>query len=335
MKASEITQSLEHLIEAQLPVFIWGPPGIGKSSIVRQLAEMKELEFLDLRLSLLDPTDLKGVPFFDPQSRQGVWASPSFLPGDPDSRGILFLDEINTAPPAVQASAYQLILDRRVGEYELPEGWSIVAAGNRESDRGVVYRMPPPLANRFVHFEMEVDLEDWKHWAYQEGVDPLVIAYLSHTPDSLFSFEPGSQEKSFPTPRSWSYVDRLLGSGLPQKLRMDAIAGAVGREEAIAFLSFARVARDLPDLEAILSGEAAEAPGNDPRLLTVLVTMLASRVAASGEERAVDAALRYSFLLPGEFAVMLVREMQGRGVSLEESEAWSEWVDRFAWLLEE
>ena len=334
MKASEITRSLEHLIEARLPVFVWGPPGIGKSSIVRQLAEAKGLEFLDLRLSLLDPTDLKGVPFFDPESRQGIWAAPSFLPGDPDSRGVLFLDEINTAPPAVQASAYQLILDRRVGEYELPEGWSIVAAGNRESDRGVVYRMPPPLANRFVHFEMEVDLEDWKAWAYAEGVDPRLTAYLSHSPDSLFLFDAASQQKSFPTPRSWSYVDRLLRSGLPEALLFDAVAGAVGRDEAVAFLSFVRVADELPDLGAILAGEESAVP-EDPRALTVLVSLLAARVAASQEESAVEAALRYSFRLPGEFAVMLVRELQGRGVTLEGSEAWSQWVERFAWLLEE
>ncbi len=335
MKASEITRSLGHLIEERLPVFIWGPPGIGKSSIVRQLADARGLEFLDLRLSLLDPTDLKGVPYFDSEHREGVWASPSFLPKDPQSRGILFLDEINTAPPAVQASAYQLILDRRVGEYELPEGWSIVAAGNRESDRGVVYRMPAPLANRFVHFEMEVDLEDWKRWAYGAGVEPLLVAYLSHSPGSLFAFDPASQAKSFPTPRSWSYVDRLLKSGLPQELLLDAISGAVGKEEAVSFLSFAQVAEELPDLDAILRGELLERAPEEPRLLTVLVNLLAARVASGGSIEALDAALRYSFLLPGEFAVMLVRELQGRGVRPEDSEAWSEWVEKFAWLLEE
>ncbi|WP_292663833.1 MoxR family ATPase, partial [Nitratifractor sp.] len=239
-----------------------------------------------------------------------------------------------TAPPAVQASAYQLILDRRVGEYELPEGWSIVAAGNRESDRGVVYRMPPPLANRFVHFEMEVDLEDWRAWAYGEGVDPRLTAYLTYAPESLFLFDPASRQKSFPTPRSWSYVDRLLRSGLPDSLLFDAVAGAVGRDEAVAFLSFVRVADELPDLEAILAGEESTVP-EDPRALTVLVALLAARVAASEEESALEAALRYSFRLPGEFAVMLVRELQGRGVLLEGSEAWSEWVERFAWLLEE
>jgi MoxR-like ATPase len=120
MKASHITKVVNKLIAQKLPVFIWGPPGIGKSSIVKQIATSQELEFLDLRLSLLDPTDLKGIPFFNAETKEGVWAKPSFLPSDTGSKGILFLDEINTAPPAVQASAYQLILDRKVGEYELP-----------------------------------------------------------------------------------------------------------------------------------------------------------------------------------------------------------------------
>jgi len=207
MTAREIRQALERLVEARLPAFVWGPPGIGKSSIVAQIAEAKGLEFLDLRLALLDPTDLKGIPFFDPENRQGVWAPPSFLPDDPGSRGILFLDEINSAPPAVQASAYQLVLDRRVGEYELPEGWSIVAAGNRENDRGVVYRMPPPLANRFVHLEMEAVLEDWKAWAYRSGVSPELIAYLSYDPGRLFAFDP---QKSEECGRTGALVRNLL-----------------------------------------------------------------------------------------------------------------------------
>jgi hypothetical protein len=333
MRASELTELLGRLVEARLPAFVWGPPGIGKSSIVRQIAEERSLEFLDLRLSLLDPTDLKGIPFFDPESRQGVWAAPSFLPKEGDSRGILFLDEINSAPPAVQASAYQLVLDRRVGEYELPEGWSIVAAGNRESDRGVVYRMPPPLANRFVHLEMEVALEDWKAWAYREGVAPELIAFLGFEPTALFAFDPGSKEKAFPTPRSWSYVDRMLKSGLEGERLLGAVSGAVGREAAVKFVSFLQVRDRLPDLQAILAGETPEIE-EDPRLLAILVGGLVDRLESSKEPEALDRALRFSMTLPGEFAVMLVKELQLAGVRVEESGAWSEWVRRYAYLLE-
>jgi len=201
MKLTNIYTALEHFTKENLPVFIWGPPGIGKSSVVKQIANDHELEFIDLRLSLLDPTDLKGIPFFDANNNEAVWASPNFLPKDKNSKGILFLDEINTAAPSVQASAYQLVLDRKVGDYTLPDGWSIVAAGNRENDRGVTYRMPPPLANRFVHLEMEVDFEDWKLWAYREKIDSAIIGFLNFDKSKLFAFDPNKNEKSFPTPR--------------------------------------------------------------------------------------------------------------------------------------
>ena len=167
VRASDLSKSISSLVEQKVPTFLWGAPGIGKSSIVKQIADETGVGFIDLRLALMDPTDLKGIPFYDKDSHTALWAPPAFLPRE--GSGILFLDELNSAAPSVQASAYQLILDRKVGEYELPDGWAIVAAGNRESDRGVTYRMPSPLANRFVHFEMEVDVNDWRLWAYKSG----------------------------------------------------------------------------------------------------------------------------------------------------------------------
>ena len=333
MKPSHITTLVSHLIDKKLPVFIWGAPGIGKSSIVKQIAEAKGLEFLDLRLSLLDPTDLKGIPFFDPEKREGVWAKPGFLPSDPNSRGILFLDEINTAPPAVQASAYQLILDRKVGEYELPPHWSIVAAGNRENDRGVVYRMPPPLANRFVHFEMEVDFDDWKRWAYASGIESALIAYLQYAPEMLFGFDPQSSQKSFPTPRSWSYVDTILKSDIPESMLLESVEAAVGREAAVGFLSFLKVMRQLPDLSAILSGKLTETESEDHKVLMALVVGLVNALKAQNTPEAIDHVLRFSMQLPGEFAVMLLQDMQQEGIDVENSEIWPQWVARFSYLL--
>ncbi len=333
MRPSELTKSLEYLIKERLPTFIWGAPGIGKSSIVRQIASKHSLEFLDLRLSLLDPTDLKGIPFFDPELRQGVWASPSFLPKDPDSKGILFLDEINTAPPAVQASAYQLVLDRRVGEYELPKGWSIVSAGNRESDRGVVYRMPSALANRFVHLDMEVDLEDWKAWAYTQNISPKLIAYLSLSPESLFGFDPQRNEKAFPTPRSWSYVARIIQTNMDSVLLLDSIAGAVGQEEAVKFLTFLKVSNELPDIEGLLRGEEWEII-EDPRLLQVVISGIVNALKRESNPKRVSMALDFSMKLPAEFAVLLVQEMQMVKINPEIAESWQEWVERFSYLLD-
>jgi len=332
VKASEVIDTLSHLIDSKLPVFIWGAPGIGKSSIVKEIAKDKDLEFLDLRLSLLDPTDMKGIPFFDSENKQGVWAPPSFLPSDKDSRGILFLDEINSAPPAVQASAYQLVLDRRVGEYELPQGWSIVAAGNRESDRGVVYRMPPPLANRFVHLEMDIDVEDWKKWAYRNGISESLIAYISYEPEALFNFDKDNTQKAFATPRSWSFVDTILKSSLPQDLLLDAISGAVGKERAVSFLSFKQVESRLPDISAIIEGRAVEIE-SDAKLLTILISGIVSRLKRDSKIEHIDNILDFSMRLPKEFAILLIKELQLNSIDIESSSRWGEWVDRFAYLL--
>ncbi len=333
MKASDITKVVNKLIVRKLPVFIWGAPGIGKSSIVKQIAAEQNLEFLDLRLSLLDPTDLKGIPFFNAATNEGVWAKPSFLPSGKESKGILFLDEINTAPPAVQASAYQLVLDRKVGEYELPEGWSIIAAGNRENDRGIIYKMPPPLANRFVHFEMEVDFDDWKAWAYSMKIESSIIAYLAYDKSMLFTFDPTSNEKSFATPRSWEYVDSIVKSGIDAELILDSISGAVGREAAIGYLSFKKVMKDLPDLNTILDGTLTESEDEDVKVMMALAIGLVNALMENPSEEAIENVLKFSLKLPGEFSIMLVKDMQQNFIDVEGSTAWSEWVREFAYLL--
>jgi len=332
MRAENISKSLEKLIESQIPVFVWGSPGIGKSSIVKQIAIDKGLEFVDLRLSLLDPTDLKGIPFFDQENNEAVWASPNFLPKDSNLKGILFLDEINTAPPSVQASAYQLVLDRKVGDYTLPEGWSIVAAGNNESDRGVVYRMPPPLANRFVHLNMEVSFDDWKKWAYSEEIDSSIIAFLNYDSTKLFDFDPSKNQKSFPTPRSWEYVHKVLHSGVEAELLLDILSGAVGYESATSFMSFRKVMHRLPDIEKLLSNEKVEVE-HDSQLLFALISGIITNIKQDSSKEKIDNALSFSLTLPKEFSVMLVKDMQQNKINVEGSKVWDDWVESFAYLL--
>ena len=318
------------MIKAQIPTFLWGPPGIGKSSIVKQIALANDYEFIDLRLSLMDPTDLKGIPFYDKEAHQALWAPPSFLPRE--GRGILFLDELNSAPPAVQASAYQLILDRKVGEYSLPEGWAIIAAGNREGDRGVVYRMPSPLANRFVHLEMDVNVEDWRDWAYGAGMDERVIAYIGYKSDDLFSFDPTKNEKSFATPRSWEFVSSVLGSEMDEKLLLETIGGAIGKDRAVRFLSFAKVMHKLPDIAAILSGGEGEYP-EDVEVLHALATGLVMAIREEFSKERMDNLLHYTLGLQSEFAVMIVQDLQRAGYTMEDQPAFDKWVAKFAYLL--
>ena len=329
MRASELTTTITALIEQKVPTFLWGAPGIGKSSIVKQIASEKKVGFIDLRLALMDPTDLKGIPFYDKESHTALWAPPAFLPKD--GEGILFLDELNAAPPSVQASAYQLILDRQIGEYTLPDGWAVVAAGNREGDRGVTYRMPAPLANRFVHFEMEVNADDWKHWAYKKELDERIISYVSYKQEHLFTFDAKSDSKSFATPRSWEYVNSVLKSNLDESLLLNAISGAVGKEVAVGFLSFAKVMKRLPDIKRILSSGEGEY-SDEIDVLYALSTGLVSAVLK--DETKLDNLLRYTLELKGEFAVMIVQDLQRNGQTMEHSDIFKEWVKKFIYLLE-
>lgn len=298
-----------------------------------QIAELKDMRFIDLRLSLLDPTDLRGIPFFESEEKKAVWAKPEFLP-DSDSQeyGILFLDEINSAPPTIQAAAYQLILDRKIGEYTLPKNYSIIAAGNYESDRGVTYRMPTPLANRFVHLNFDLDFESWKQWAYENGIDKRIISYLSYKPSDLFMFDPKSANKSFATPRSWKFVDDILRSKLDEKLLENVISGAIGNETAKEFLNYTKVMVELPDINEILKGNSVELPQRNSALYALTIGI----VYALKEDFSTEALtniLNFSLSLNGEFAVMLIRDMQKNGIDVEASPAWKEWVDAHRFLI--
>ncbi len=330
MRASDLTKSLSALVVQKVPTFLWGAPGIGKSSIVKQIAQANDLDFIDLRLALMDPTDLKGIPFYDKESHSALWAPPAFLPRE--GKGILFLDELNSAAPAVQSSAYQLILDRRVGEYELPEGWAIVAAGNREGDRGMTYRMPAPLANRFVHFELEVSVDDWREWAYKYGLDSRIVAYISYKNEHLFTFDAKNENKSFATPRSWEYVNNILKSSLAPSLLLETISGAVGRDVSVSFLSFLKVMERLPSIEKILSAEEF-VYSDEVDVLYALSSGIVSHYLQNSSEEALENLLRYTLDLKGEFAVMIAQDLQRAGITMEGSEVFKEWVRKFSYLL--
>ena len=330
MRATSLITTITSLVEEKVPTFLWGAPGIGKSSIVKQIAQAKQINFIDLRLALMDPTDLKGIPFYDKDSHTALWAPPAFLPRE--GEGILFLDELNAAPPSVQASAYQLILDRKVGEYELPSGWAIVAAGNREGDRGVTYRMPSPLANRFVHFEMDVDVDDWRLWAYKSGIDDRVISYISYRSEHLFTFDAKSDVKSFATPRSWEYVNSILRSSISAELLLDTISGAIGRDVAVSFLSFCKVMNKLPNIENILTRGEGEY-SDEVDVLYALSTGLVSAYLKDGSEEKLDNLLTYTLELKSEFAVMIVQDLQRNSIDMQHSEVFKEWVKKFAFLL--
>ena len=256
-------RSIRRAFKKKRPIFIWGPPGIGKSEVVHQIGnEYKKSLVIDIRLSLWEPTDIKGIPYFDSNAGTMVWAPPSELPDEATAKKhdiiILFMDEMNSAPPAVQAAAYQLILNRRVGTYHLPENVVIVAAGNRDADKGVTYRMPAPLANRFVHLEMKVDFEDWLQWAAENQLHSDVVGYITFAKKDLYDFDPKSPSRSFATPRSWSFVSELLEDDDDEQTTTDLVSGSVGEGLAVKFMAHRKVAATMPNPTDILDGKVKE-----------------------------------------------------------------------------
>tara|TARA_B100000767_G_scaffold274775_1_gene308896 strand:- start:2847 stop:3854 length:1008 start_codon:yes stop_codon:yes gene_type:complete len=230
---------VEHNIQSS--IMIWGAPGIGKSSVVEAVARNQNLELIDLRISQLAPTDLRGIPV--PKDGKACWYPPEFLPTS--GKGILFLDEINMAPPAVQGIAQQLILDRKVGSYKVPDGWFIWSAGNRKEDYAAVFDMPAPLANRFIHLEVKTGLDEFKDYALKNKVDDRIISFLNFRPNCLHKINKNSP--SWPSPRSWVIGNSLLQAGLD-------LDPAIGEACASEFRSYCTVYKNLPDISSILSG---------------------------------------------------------------------------------
>ncbi|GHO88476.1 ATP-binding protein [Dictyobacter formicarum] len=244
MTPEALEQFLNKLVRHRLmySTMIWGPPGIGKSSVVAQVAQEHGMEMIDLRLSQLAPTDLRGLPVAD----KGIsrWYPPEFLPRE--GKGILFLDELNLAPPAMQGMAQQLVLDRRVGSYVVPDRWFVWAAGNRKEDRASVFDMPAPLANRFIHLHAEPNFDSFKSYALKHNIHEHILAFLSFRPALLHKLDP--QQPAWPSPRSWMMANKLYMHDMN-------ISHVVGEGAAAELSAFIKLYNQLPDVEKILQGD--------------------------------------------------------------------------------
>jgi MoxR-like ATPase len=260
---SEARSRVLRCFKNKRPVFLWGPPGIGKSELVANLTEELGGHMIDLRLGQMEPTDIRGIPFFNKNREVMDWAPPIDLP-DAEMAAqypiiTLFLDEMNSAAPAVQAAGYQLILNRRIGKYVLPDNVVIVAAGNRESDKGVTYRMPSPLANRFVHLEVRQDFDSWFQWAVGKNIHKDVVGYIVFAKQDLMDFDPKSASRAFATPRSWTFVSQFLEDTDASDAELtDLIAGTVGEGLAVKFMAHRKVAGQMPNPMDVLTGKVKD-----------------------------------------------------------------------------
>jgi MoxR-like ATPase len=318
MKPSKLYEALRALISERVPLHIWGACGVGKSQIVNQVADDLGYEFLDVRAVQLDPVDLRGLPRI--AADQTEWVPPRFLPTC--GKGILFLDELTSAPQMTQAGCYQLVLDRRLGEYCLPDGWVVMAAGNPASERGVHFAMPRPLRNRFVHLQLEPDLDDWCRWAVKAKIRPEIIAFLRFKPELLCSADVTSDANAWPTPRSWEMASRVL-AGVAQRRKAYLLSGTnefeaqlldgtVGQAAASELVAFLRLFRELPSIDEILLNPGTAAIPTEPSAQIAIATAL-GRVLT---DTSVGRGMTYLERIPTEMRVMALRDAAARDTAI-------------------
>lgn len=304
----------------ELPaVMLWGPPGVGKSQAVRQIARNleaatgKEIAVTDVRLLLFNPIDLRGIPTANADKTLAVWLKPQiFQMSDREDRiNILFLDEISAAPQSVQAAAYQITLDRVVGEHKLPDNCIVIAAGNRVTDKSVSFKMPKALANRLLHIEVEGSFTSWRHWAERSGIHPYVHDFLCFRTDKLFGFDAKSDDLAFATPRSWEMVSRLLnhvGDDVDELYPL--IAGLIGASLAVEFRSWCNLQGNLPNTEGIFDGTVTVLPKRADALYAVVSSMAAYAREHKDELSRIGNSLRYAEQMPADYIAILLRHYE-------------------------
>lgn len=304
-------------VKAMPSVMLWGPPGVGKSQAVRQIASKieastgKNVNVTDVRLLLFNPIDLRGIPTSNEDKTLAVWLKPKIFQMDPseDVINILFLDEISAAPQSVQAAAYQITLDRTVGEHKLPENCIVIAAGNRVTDKSVAFKMPKALANRLLHIEVNGSFKAWKKWAIKNGINEKVIGFLTFRQNYLMEFDAGTDDLAFPTPRAWEMVSNVMNSISDDIEKMyQLIAGIVGTGVATEFRTWASVYKDLPDIEDIFDGKMPKAPARTDAMYALTSSMVAYAREHKDDMTRIANSIRYSDQLPPDFSVILLKD---------------------------
>jgi len=327
-------------------VMLWGPPGVGKSQAIRQLA--KEIEIntgkrtvvTDVRLLLFNPIDLRGIPTANADKTLAVWLKPQIFQMDPgeDVVNILFLDELSAAPQSVQAAAYQITLDRVVGEHKLPENCIVIAAGNRTTDKSVAFKMPKALANRLMHIEVEGSFKAWKQWAISAGIHPKVVGFLSFRQNYLMKFDSASEELAFATPRSWEMVSNILNCVSDDLAKVHPmIAGIVGTGIAVELRTWDGIYKDLPDLEDIFDGKMPPVPSGTDALYALASAMTAYAREHKDQMNRIANSIHYAEKFPPDFSAMLLKDYlyleKGYKEKLMKIPAFSRWLSTKGRLL--
>ncbi len=335
VKPSLAREYVIDLISAGLVPFLQGSPGMGKSALIKSIADHFGLQLIDERVSQCDPVDLKGFP-------KVIDGATHFIPiasfptrNTPKPKGkngwLLFLDETNSAPKSVLAALYKILYDRMVGNEELHPHVAIVCAGNLESDNAVVEELPTPVKSRVVHIQLANDAEEWVEWATKNGIDYRITAYINYRPDMVNNFNPDSSDETFACQRTWEFCSNLIKQypkDIPDN-RLPLLEGTIGQGVAQEFLQFTRVFDELPDLNNIINNpDSAEVP-DQPSTLYAISAVLAAKT----NDNNVNAFMQYVNRMPKEFQIITIREMANRYPALETNEKFLEKVAEIATVL--
>lgn len=297
---------------------LWGPPGVGKSQGIREIAgelevkTSKKVHITDIRLLLFNPVDLRGIPTYDKDRTFSIWLKPKIFDMDPasDVINILLLDEITAAPQSVQAAAYQLTLDRKVGEHTLPDNCIIFLAGNRDTDRSVATRMPKALANRLLHLEIQADFESFKKWAIRHEINERVLGFLTFHPDYLMAFSAENNDVAFATPRTWEMVSNIITYVEPDvEKAAPLVEGLISVGTAYEFLAYCKVYHELPDIESIFDGKCNKVPTSTDSLYALISSMTSYAFKIKDDMDRIANSISYvSNYLPPDFAYVLLHD---------------------------
>ena len=305
------------------PILIHSSPGVGKSSIVRQVAEKLGIGFVDVRLAEMESVDIRGLPSVDKDNGVMKWNAPDFWPRDPNSKGIIFLDELTSCDKSCQVAAYELILDRKIGDfYKVPAGWYIVSAGNLTTDRAVAMSMSSALSNRFLHVELETDSEQWGAWAITHDVHPSVIGFIQYRPENLFNMEKENLERGWPSPRSWDRVSQMCKIyGNNEKLLRKIVYGLVGPAKGIEFMEFYRINQGFDNILDMMYGKIPiKIPTKNDQLYAMcssMVYILWRGKDEKDEKTRLDGFFKILSEMNPEFVMMSIQNaMQGRSEAL-------------------
>jgi AAA domain (dynein-related subfamily) len=299
-KAALVEQYADPVLRRRATM-LWGTRGVGKSSVVRQVAAHHGVPLVDLRLTTIEPVDIRGAIYADDVQGKTVWFPPEFLPTADQPAGILFLDELTAADQRLQISAYSLILDRRVGNYQLPEGWLVVAAGNASFHGAVSHDMGTALADRMFHFNVQTTIEAFLAHAVAQGYAPEVMAYLKVRPDKLDDTQAqlANDHLVGASPRGWEDISSVLKSGVTEAARRVFVQGRIGASNAAEFFGVLREIQAGADVMKLLAAQPGpETAALLPRSLDALYGLVYGLLAASSEPPALARALEIVEQLP-------------------------------------